>query len=225
MSLAEGVLVLWSDTLPEVETAWRAWHVREHMPDRMTISGMRLGRRYRDPAAARHQTFMMYEADDVEIFRSAAYLAQMNEPSEETRRLLPFIRNILRGVCRTLASESAGIGEVLATVRVGLEAPERLDRAVAAELVRTLRRNSGITGAHVLTVDRAVTGIPTTEQKLRHDAGDVLDGLVLIEGSNRADVGRAAQAVAGHAALATLKPGVMIGVYDLVYLLSAKTAG
>lgn len=221
----EGFLVLWSDTLPEAETEWRAWHVREHMPDRMTIPGLTVGRRYRDVSRSRHQTFMIYEADTLQAFKSAPYLAQMNAPSPQTRKLLPFIRNILRGVCRTLASEGTGIGEVMATVRLGLGAPDKLDKQIASALVRDLRGRPGVIGAHVGVVDRAVTGIPTTEQKLRHDAEDALDALILIDGSTRADVARAADEIAASPLLAALKPNVSVGVYDLVYLLSAQTAG
>ena len=221
----EGFLALWSDTLPEAEADWRAWHVREHMPDRMTVPGIELGRRYRDPARDRHQTFMIYEARELAVFKSAPYLAQMNGPSALTRKLLPFIRNILRGVCRTLASDGAGIGEVLATIRLGLETPARLDQPLAAVLVQELCARSGILGAHVGVVDRSVTGIPTTEQRLRHDASDALDALILVEGCERAVVARAAAEIAAGPQLAALAPSVSIGVYDLVYLLSAKAAG
>ena len=221
----EGFLALWSDTLPEAEAEWRAWHVREHMPDRMTVPGIELGRRYRDASRARHQTFMMYEARELAVFKSPPYLAQMNGPSPLTRKLLPSIRNILRGVCRTLASDGRGIGEVMATVRLGLEAPERLDRPLASGLVRDLCALEGVLGAHVGVVDRAVTGIPTTEQKLRHDAGDAFDALILVEGTDRAIVARAAEEILASPRLAALTPSASIGVYDLVYLLSAKTAG
>lgn len=222
-----ALLVLWSDTLPEADAAWRAWHVREHMPDRMTVPGIELGRRYLDRSRKRHQTFMMYEARDLAVFQSPAYLAQMNNPSAETRRLLPSIRNILRGVCQVAASEGAGIGEVLAAVRLVLKEPDGgITPGMARELVEHAVDHMGVIQAHVAVVDRDMTGIPTTEQKLRHDAGDALDAVLLLEGTRRADVTAAVDAITKSAAFQAIGTSSHAAtIYDLVYLLSAKTAG
>lgn len=228
MALAgEGFLVLWSDVLPEAEAEWRAWHVREHMPDRMTVPGIELGRRYLDRSRERHQTLMIYEARSLAVFRSAAYLAQLNAPSPLTRQLLPSIRNILRGVCRTVASDGLGLGTVLATVRIVRADPGRpIDVNAAAALVETALDTWGLTGAHVGELDRDVTGIPTTEQALRHDANETFDAVLMVEGADRADVTQAVAEIVRRPAFAALAPtGVSTGVYDLVYLLSAKTAG
>lgn len=223
----EAFLVLWSDVLPEAEAEWRAWHVREHMPDRLTVPGIERGRRFLDRSCTRHQTFMIYEARSLDVFKSAPYLAQMNAPSPLTRRLLPSIRHILRAVCRTVASEGIGFGPVVAALRVvRAEAGRPIGREAAMGLVEAALDAPGIIAAHVGEVDGAATGIPTTEQKLRHDADETFDGLLLLEGTDRADVARAAATVAAGPAFAALRPkSVSTGVYDLVYLLSAETAG
>jgi len=225
--LGEALLVLWSDVLPEAEAEWKAWHVREHMPDRMTVPGIELGRRYLNKAADRHQTFMMYEARSLQVFKSAAYLAQMNNPSALTRKLLPSIRNILRGVCRVVASDGAGVGEAIAAVRIVLAEPELgIDSRPATGLIEVALDQMGVIGAHLAVVDRAVTGIPTTEQKLRHDALDALDAILILEGSNRADITGAAADILKTPAFGSLgASSTAAGVYDLVYLLSATTAG
>jgi hypothetical protein len=223
----KGLLALWCDVLPEAEAEWRAWHVREHMPDRLTVPGIEVGRRYLDPTRSRHQTFMMYEARTLDVFRSAPYLAQMNAPSALTQKMLPSIRNILRGVCRTEASEGLGVGTVLAAMRVVRRDPDRpLVRDTVELLIETVLDAPGAIGAHLGIVDRATTGIPTTEQRLRHDADENFDTLLLVEGADRADVARAAEEIEHNRAFAALAPAaVATGVYDLVYLLSAKTAG
>ncbi|HTY65023.1 MAG TPA: hypothetical protein VMH36_00080 [Alphaproteobacteria bacterium] len=225
--LGEGLLVLWTDVLPEAASEWHAWHVREHMPDRLTIPGIELGRRYFDGSRARHQTFMMYEASSLAVFKSAPYLAQMNAPSALTRKLLPSIRNILRGVCRVVASDGLGIGNVLAAIRLVCAEPNRLiERSAAAALVEDALDNMGVIGAHLAILDREVTGIPTTEQRLRHDADEAFDALLLLEGGNRADLARAAEKIVRSPGLKVLSPvSTSTGIYDLVYLLSAATAG
>ncbi|MBV8536032.1 MAG: hypothetical protein JO128_10595 [Alphaproteobacteria bacterium] len=228
MALAgEGLLVLWTDVLPEAEAEWRAWHVREHMPDRLTVPGITLGRRYLDGARPRHQTFMIYEAPSLAVFKSAPYLTQMNAPSTLTRKLLPSIRNILRGVCRVVASDGLGIGNVLAAIRLVRAEPGRpVAPASAAALVEDALDKMGVIGAHLAVVDREITGIPTTEQRLRHDADEAFDALLLLEGGERADVTRAADDIVQGSALKALAPvSTSTGVYDLVYLLSGATAG
>jgi len=228
MALAgEGLLVLWYDVLPEAEAEWRAWHVREHMPDRMTVPGMEIGRRYIDPARQRHQTFMMYEAPSLAVFKSAPYLAQMNAPSALTRQLLPSIRNILRGACRIVASEGMGIGSVMAAMRfVRGEAGRPVEADTARFLIEESLDKMGVIGAHLGVVDREVSGIRTTEQTLRHDADEAFDALLLLEGADRGDIARAAEDVARSDAFAALLPkSVSTGIYDLVYLLSGRTAG
>lgn len=228
MALAgDAFLVLWSDVLPEADAAWRAWHVREHMPDRLTVPGIERGRRYLDRSRDRHQTFMMYEAHSLDVFKSAPYLAQMNAPSATTQTLLPSIRNILRGVCRSVASDNLGIGDVVAAMRISRAHPDRpIDSDEAGMLIEAALDEPGVIGAHLGVVDRAVTGIPTTEQRLRHDADERFDALLLIEGGARSDIVRAAAKIEASPAFARLAPGaVACGVYDLVYLLSAHTAG
>lgn len=228
MALAgEGFLVLWSDVLPAAEAEWRAWHVREHMPDRLTVPGIDLGRRYLDPDRPRHQTFMLYEACSLAVFKSPPYLAQMNAPSALTRQLLPSIRNILRGVCRTVASDGMGIGNVMAALRFIRHEPGRpVDGDAAQFLIEESLDKMGVIGAHLGVVDREVTGIPTTEQALRHDADETFDALLLLEGADRGDIAQAAEEIAQSQALAALLPkSISTGIYDLVYLLSARTAG
>lgn len=227
MALAgTAFLVLWSDVLPAAEAEWRAWHVREHMPDRLTVPGIERGRRYLDPSRAQHQTFMIYEAQALDVFQSAPYLAQMNAPSALTRKLLPSIRNILRGVCRVVASDGLGLGTVVATLRVARAEPGRpIDADAAAALIEAALDLPGVIGAHLGVFDRTITGISTTEQRLRHDADESFDALLLLEGADRADVTHAAAKFERSAAFAVLRPtAVAAGVYDLVYLLSAKTA-
>ena len=223
----EGLLVLWTDVLPGAASEWQAWHVREHMPDRLTIPGIELGRRYFDGSRARHQTFMMYEAPSLAVFRSAPYLAQMNTPSALTRKLLPSIRNILRGVCRVVASDGLGIGNVLAATRLVCAEPDRpLVPGAAAALVEDALDKPGVIGAHLAVLDREITGIPTTEQRLRHDADEAFDALLLLEGGDRTDLAHAAEKTVHSRAMAALAPAsTSTGIYDLVYLLAAATAG
>lgn len=228
MALAgEGLLVLWTDVLPEAAAEWRAWHVREHMPDRLTVPGIVRGRRYFDGSRARHQTFMMYEAPTPAVFKSEPYLAQMNAPSALTRKLLPSIRNILRGACRVVASDGLGIGGVLAATRLVRAEPNRpIEPAAAAALVEEALDKPGVIGAHLAILDPEVTGIPTTEQRLRHDADEAFDALLLLEGGDRADLARAAEEIAHSQALKALAPvSASTGIYELVYLLSAAMAG
>ena len=44
--LGTGVLAIWNGIDPEAEADFVAWHVREHIPERVVLPGFRRGRRY-----------------------------------------------------------------------------------------------------------------------------------------------------------------------------------
>lgn len=44
--LGKGVLAIWNGIAPEAEEDFVAWHVREHIPERVALSGFLRGRRY-----------------------------------------------------------------------------------------------------------------------------------------------------------------------------------
>ena len=67
MSLAgEAVVSIWHGIAPEGRDAFYAWHVHEHMPERVGIPGFLRGRRYIAERGG-PEFFTLYEASTVEV--------------------------------------------------------------------------------------------------------------------------------------------------------------
>ena len=100
MSLLGGaVLAVWNDIAPEARSEFMEWHNREHIPERMAITGFRRGRRYIAREGA-PEYFTLYEVDNEKIFASAEYLERLQNPSDWTRRVANrYFSNNSRGVC------------------------------------------------------------------------------------------------------------------------------
>ena len=108
MSLAgTAVLAIWNGIKPEAEEEFVAWHVREHIPERVGLPGFLRGRRYIAVAAA-PKYFMMYETETLHSLASPAYVERLNNPTPWTRKCLALFRNSNRTACRTTLSIGRG---------------------------------------------------------------------------------------------------------------------
>ena len=85
--LGKGVLAIWNGIKSEAEDDFVAWHVREHIPERVGLPGFLRGRRYvaRD---GHPKYFNFYETARVDDLSSPAYQARLNAPTEWTRKVV-----------------------------------------------------------------------------------------------------------------------------------------
>ncbi|OYU46999.1 MAG: hypothetical protein CFE31_18730 [Rhizobiales bacterium PAR1] len=65
------------------------WHTREHMPECLSIPGFLTGKRLRLPTTESYVYGTVYAAEDVEVFRSPAYLERTNNPTPWTAAAVP----------------------------------------------------------------------------------------------------------------------------------------
>lgn len=182
MLAGEAVVAIWNGIAPEGRAEFYAWHLHEHMAERVGIPGFRRGRRYIAlDAATRPEFFTLYEADTMGVLRGADYAARLNAPTPWTRRATSAFRDTSRGLARVVESRGVGVGGVLLTLR--LEAPERAEAAVAA-LVRDAAAASRITGAHLCIADAAASGAGSEEQRGRDDIGAPPAWIILAEATD-----------------------------------------
>jgi hypothetical protein len=181
--LGSAAVAIWNDILPEEKSSFIEWHNREHIPERVAITGFRRGRRYFG-ADARPQYFTLYEADDEAVLTSEAYLSRLNNPTPRTRAVVPAFRNTSRGVCRVALSLGCGDGGFMATLRFGAAADQAalLERHLVTAALPPLSDIDGVSGVHLCIVDQKASGIETSERKGRHV--DVPRWVVLLEGSD-----------------------------------------
>lgn len=186
MSLCgEGAVCIWNDIAPEVEADFYAWHIAEHMPERVGIPGFLRGRRYvAVDAATSPRFFTLYETLTPEVLAGVDYLARLNAPTPWTRRATAGFRNTYRALTRVRASMGRGPGGMLAALRLTLPADQQESAADAlvTRLLPVIARQALITGAHLCTTDMEASAGRTTESKDRSDILVPPNTVVMIEG-------------------------------------------
>jgi hypothetical protein len=176
-----GFLAIWSDLAPEDEIDWSHWITREHAAERLGVDGFLTCRIFRAIGTLANRYFILYELKGPEVIGSAAYVARLNAPTAWSQRVMPRLRNFVRGGGRVAASIGTGHGGVLAAVPLDIAPGE--PEHVVAELAAMDR----IVAAHILVTDEAQTSIQTREKGMRKDDRSFA-ALVLVEGLNESSV-------------------------------------
>jgi hypothetical protein len=104
--VSDGLLAFWADVDEPYLLRYQQWHNCEHIPERVSIPGFLVGRRYRGLSAAR-MYFMFYETVDTGVLTSEAYVAALNRPTPWTRESLQHFRRPLRNAYRRLRTAGA----------------------------------------------------------------------------------------------------------------------
>jgi hypothetical protein len=189
-----GFVAIWHDIAPEGKAEFYAWHTREHMPERLAVTGFLRGRRYVAEQGT-PEFFNLYEVQTVDVLTSPEYLARLNNPTVWSRRALPHFRNVSRSLCRVGASFGRGQGGVILALSFDVlpHAEEALGRFLADEALPKIFDRPGVVGAHFGMADRSGSEIVTAERKARGTSTCVPGWVVLLEGLSAAalaDAGR-----------------------------------
>jgi hypothetical protein len=172
--LGKGVLAIWNGIDPSAEADFLAWHVSEHIPERVGLSGFLRGRRY--IAVDGHpKYFNFYETEQTDTLFSTEYLARLNAPTPWTRQVVAHFRDTSRTICSVVASLGRGEGGWIETIRLSNF------RQSYQQLLSDVAATAGITGAHLLQGLPPATNTPTAELKLRGRPDETVSWILLIE--------------------------------------------
>jgi hypothetical protein len=183
MLCGQAVVAIWNDITEEGRAEFYAWHVIEHMPERVGIPGFLRGRRYcAIDKASKPEFFTLYELLSFEVTTGQDYLSRLNAPTPWTRKATSAFRNTSRGLARVLKSVGPGPGGMLSTIRFGVDdAREAEARVALADLMNEIARLPQVTGAHLGLADAEASGIQTAESRHRTDGLPPPNWFVLIE--------------------------------------------
>lgn len=179
--LGSGVLAIWNGIAPGAEQDFAAWHVTEHIPERVGLPGFLRGRRY-VATSGRPKYFNFYETEAVETLTSQAYLVRLDDPTPWTRRVVAQFQETSRTVCSVEATLGRGEGGWIETIRVRFASAHRdllvsLDRQQLADIVAA----PGIVGLHVLQGRPSESRLRSAEKALRNEPDRVVDWVILVE--------------------------------------------
>jgi hypothetical protein len=178
--LGKAVLGVWNEVDPDIEDSFNDWYVREHIPERVSVPGMRRGRRYR-ALSGTPRYMALYEAATLGVLTDGHYRWQLDHPTPWTRFVMPHFRLAQRGICDVIVTAGDGIGGV-ATV-LHFTAGDRfrtwLDRQVSR-----LPALPQVVAAHAWLGSSTEPRSPTTELALRAAPDRGIEWVLMIEASD-----------------------------------------
>ena len=182
MLCGQAVIAIWNAIASEGRDEFYAWHVQEHMPERVGIPGFRRGRRYRgaDEATA-PEFFTLYEVDSFEVLEGSDYLRRLDRPTPWTKKATAHFQDTSRGLARVLMSIGPGSSGAMATLRFNVDTEGREPPASLVHSATNAARLPQVTGVHVCKTDDAASAVQTAESKGRTDIEGPPSWFALIE--------------------------------------------
>jgi hypothetical protein len=178
--LGRAVLAIWNGIAPEAEADFVAWHVREHIPERVGLPGFLRGRRY-VASDAEPAYFNFYETASAAALTSPAYLARLDQPTPWTRRVVAHFRDTSRTVCDVVASLGIGEGGWVETIRLTARPGYDLSASLPDGVMPAVLQSPGIVAIHLLRGRAGDSKAATAESALRATADATADWILLIE--------------------------------------------
>lgn len=191
--LGSAAMLLSFDIAPEAIDEHDRWHTHEHLPERLSIPGFLRGTRWVATSGA-PRYMVLYEVRDIDVLASEAYLARLNNPTPWTQRMMPFYRDMRRGLCSVLGSFGYGQGRIAALIRFACDSAdvERTKRWLLEEVLPQVPVAPGLGSAHLLVGAQAAA--MTNEQRLR-GADRGVDSALIVTGYDAAAVAACAKSL------------------------------
>ncbi len=167
-----GILAIWNDCLSEVEQQYEDWYMGQHLPERVSVPGFRIGRRYQ-AVAADLRYFTFYDTDTPDVLWSDAYRERLANPTLETAEIMHSFRNMNRTVCRRVSQTGHFVAGHAVTARLN-KLPDD-----AAEIQGALLQASGVTGSEAWQAVEVPDAGATVEAKYR-DGPDEAIGAAIV---------------------------------------------
>lgn len=187
MKTEHAILAIWHDIEPEHEAEVLGWYDEEHHPERLQVPGISRGCRYVAMEGS-PKFFIFYEADDVSIFESRAYLSRVDNPTPRTQSSMVYFRNNIRIVCRSYGEVPKSDAVRVATIRFAPEAgmESRLRDYVLSNLFADIHEGWPGTSIQLLESDENLSNIQTREKVIR-GAPDRSAGWAIVLGRSDRD--------------------------------------
>ena len=170
-----ALLAIWSDVPPESENDYLHWLTREHTLERVATGGFTSARVFRAENVEIRRYLIIYELDDVHALDGPDYVRKLNNPTPWSQRIMPVLKNFVRGGGQIIAQAGTGRGAFLIPITVD-SMP-----AKGQAIVDALAREEGVCGVLLMQTDQAKTGVETREKTLRQKDKSFA-GLLAIDG-------------------------------------------
>ncbi|MBN3763487.1 hypothetical protein [Burkholderia sp. Ac-20365] len=178
--LGDGAVIVWNDIDASGRNQFYEWHDKEHIPERLSIPGFRRGRRYVRPGHS-PEWLTVYEAADLNVVVSPAYLERLNTPTPATVDTLRYFRNTSRAVCQIVHSVGSSSGGHILAMRVDVSAAQAnaMKAYLCTDVFPRAVALTGVVACHLYMADQPGSHLNTAESDTREF--DVPAWVVLVE--------------------------------------------
>jgi hypothetical protein len=176
-----GFMAIWSDVGPADFGFYHRWLLKEHFPERVGVPGFISARVFRRQAGADFQFFIIYETEAPEVLASAAYIARLNNPTPMTQKVMPKLKNFVRGAGRVVQSNGVCGGGAAKVVRLEEAHPLLSEGDGRNALFKRIEEIDGVLAVRLFEVDTAATTIQTKEKRIRTSKEEIYSQLLMIE--------------------------------------------
>jgi hypothetical protein len=131
-----GILAIFNNVAPGREAEFEEWFQHEHLAERLAVPGFLIGRRH-EAISGQPRYFNFYVTQSVDVLKSAAYLARLDDPTPMTRTVMSGIfKDMIRTVCHRTFRLGAMRGTGVVTVRFGEPPADTALRSTIGALMR-----------------------------------------------------------------------------------------
>ena len=209
----KGMLLTSMDIDPADEADFNRWYDREHLLERVAISGFLEARRYVAHQGA-PKYLCLYSTATFDVLDSPAYREKLAHPTDWSTRTTARFKNMIRAVARITISRGQGRGAALGIIRVRPPAGGEEKLRVALREKLDPEKLDGIVSMHLIESD-PVLSKPLTDDVPIADPG-AGDWFILIDAT---DVNAISAVSAARFAGSTFAGGIQVsaGSYHLMW--------
>ena len=207
MDDGDGILAIWHDCTVGSEDSFEHWYQSEHLVERVSVPGFRVGRRY-EAIEGDRQYFTYYEVDSPDVLTSGAYVDRLNDPTPLTKQIMSgiFVRPS-RTVCRRTHHSGAIEGSIVVTgVAMSIAELESCQSELSG-----LPRTDGIANVQVWSGVEDASDVGSREQQLR-GGDETIAGCIMVSALRKRD----AEAVSEWMRSNTAVKPEQVGTYRLL---------
>jgi hypothetical protein len=201
------------------EAEFNRWYDREHLEERVAITGFLEARRY-VAHDGNPKYLSLYSTETFEVLDSPAYRTALANQTAWSKANIAHFQNMIRGVARITISRGTGRGAALGIIRLRPAGGEDRLRAALREQLDPAGLD-GIISMHLIENDPALSK-PITDDPSAPNPG-AGDWFALIDGTGVDAVATAMPRISGNAALKPLI--VSSGIYRLMFDLAKSDIG
>ena len=147
--MSPAILALWNDYPATMAEEYEAWHTFEHVPERLTVAGMRAASRYVS-AARKESYFTLYELESLEVIEQPSYLDLVRNPTPWSQKMRQHFSSVLRIPGEIAVKAGSGIGGATLVQAYSVESGKaHASIPMMEETLRQLMTQTRITGFQV----------------------------------------------------------------------------